>query len=190
MFRCVNCCALARLFASWSRFLWVLLVAILWLEGCGDRTVGDGLERVAPAAPAAKPCGDDCPDGTTCAPIVDEDGSLSFDCVDVHQRYCTPCFADDDCVDRWMPDAKSACISSDDGSGSFCATDCSTHRDCPSGSFCDKLEDGRALCRPESGVCECSAWAIENNASTSCSVTNVFGACSGGRTCVAEGLTD
>ena len=156
--------------------------------GCNERVAGLG---TADPISEAVPCGGDCPEGTTCAPIVDESGELIFQCVDVHLRYCAPCLEDADCIDEWMPDAGSICVTNSDGSGSFCATDCSEHTDCPAGSFCSvREEDGRAVCMPESGVCDCSDWAIENEAITNCSVTNAQGTCGGVRICTEDGLTD
>ena len=167
-------------------FFLLLLSMALGAMACSDRSVGGGLGA---ATPEAQPCGDGCPQGTTCAPIIAEDGTPTFACVDVHLRYCAPCLEDTDCIDPYMPDAGSVCVSWEDGSGSFCATDCSTHSDCPEGAYCNVREDGRAVCMPESGECACSEWAIENEAVTSCSLTNVVGTCQGVRTCTEDGLT-
>ncbi|MEC9465455.1 MAG: hypothetical protein VX834_06710, partial [Myxococcota bacterium] len=109
-------------------FVWVLC-----LTGCGQSRSVDGL---APSVPDAEPCGDGCPAGTSCVPGIDEDGNPSFLCIDVHNRYCAPCLEDADCIDPLQPDARSVCLTQDDGSGSFCATDCTTHTDCPEGAYC------------------------------------------------------
>jgi hypothetical protein len=164
-----------------------LAMLLIFGVGCSDRVAGLG---AATPVSEAVPCGGDCPDGTTCAPIVDDNGELIFQCVDVHLRYCAPCLEDNDCIDDWMPNAGSVCVTYSDGSGSYCATDCSEHSDCPEESYCFvRPEDGRAVCMPDNGLCDCTEWAIDNEATTSCSVTNAQGTCGGVRSCTEDGLT-
>ena len=171
-----------------SRVLTLFLSVFLGAVGCSERTAGLG---EAEPVGEALPCGGDCPDGTTCAPIINSEGDLIFECIDIHLRYCAPCLEDADCIDEWMPEAGSVCVTNSDGTGSFCATDCSQHADCPEGAFCaTREEDGRAVCMPESGLCDCSEWAIDNQALTQCSVSNVHGTCQGVRICTESGLLD
>lgn len=167
-----------------------LVAALLTVAGCNTRPSAGGLQEAELPTPEAEPCGGDCPEGTVCVPIIDEEGTPTFACLDVHLRYCAPCLEDADCVDPFMPDAGSLCVSMEDGSGSYCATDCTEHADCPEGAYCFNREDGRALCMPEALQCECSDWAIENDSVTQCSTVNIYGTCLGKRTCTEEGLTD
>ena len=82
----------------------ILSLLLVCGVGCNERVAGLG---TADPISEAVPCGGECPEGTTCAPIVDENGELIFQCIDVHLRYCAPCLEDADCIDDWMPDAGS-----------------------------------------------------------------------------------
>ena len=170
-------------------YVFCLALCLLVLAGCETRHVGS-LSPVETPVPDAQPCGEGCPDGTVCVPVINDDGEPIFSCIDVHLRYCSPCLEDNDCIDAYMPEAGSLCVGWEDGSGSFCATDCSQHADCPDGAYCKVREDGRAVCMPEGGECSCSQWAIDNEARTRCSTTNTHGTCSGVRVCEPDGLTD
>ncbi|MBT6434309.1 MAG: hypothetical protein HOK28_14520, partial [Deltaproteobacteria bacterium] len=167
-----------------------LVLTLVVVTGCNTRPTTGGLQGVEIPTPEAEPCGGDCPDGTICVPVIDENGEPAFACLDVHLRYCSPCLEDSDCIDPFMPDAGSLCVTREDGSGSYCATDCAEHTDCPEGAYCLEREDGRAVCMPENLNCECSEWATENEMVTQCSTANVNGTCIGQRICNEDGLTE
>ena len=166
-----------------------LLLGMVVATGCNTSPSASGLGQADIPTPEAQPCGGDCPEGTVCVPIIDENGEPTFACLDVHLRYCSPCLEDADCIDPFMPDAGSLCVTREDGSGSYCATDCTEHTDCPEGAYCLEREDGRNVCMPENLNCECSEWAIENEMVTQCSTTNINGTCQGQRLCNEDGLS-
>ena len=125
--------------------LGALLATALAGSGCGGKHAGTNLSETEVTTPDAQPCGDGCPEGTTCVPTVDEDGNPVFKCIDVHIRLCAPCLEDADCNDSLMPDTHSICRPQQDGSGSFCATDCSKHSDCAADDYCSG-NDGCVAC--------------------------------------------
>ena len=164
----------------------LLLTAVL-LSGCGNRVKG---LNVNDNIPDAEPCGSGCEEGFVCVGNTDDPANPFFECVSVHQRFCSPCNEDADCVDQWAPDQGNLCLTFPDGAGSYCATGCLTNADCPENSYCDELESGASVCRPESDECHCSEWAIENQMETECSNTTMQGTCRGIRACTIDGLTD
>ena len=74
------------------------VLSILLVTGCNTRPSAGGLNEVDIPTPEAEPCGGDCPEGTVCVPIIDEEGTPTFACMDVHLRYCSPCLEDADCI--------------------------------------------------------------------------------------------
>ena len=138
-------------------------------------------------------CVDSCPMGYTCKPVGGEGEDVSFVCVYKHLRYCYPCNEDGECGHPLVPSLDNRCLPVDEISGSFCATDCVSDEECPTGSRCALVGEGDAavqLCTPDETTCSCSEGAVNLGASTSCTLTNDSGSCQGQRTCIAAGLTD
>jgi hypothetical protein len=120
-------------------------------------------------------------------------GDLTYVCVYQHFTYCSPCIVNDDCKSPLIQSSDNRCVARDDNSGSFCGTSCGTNADCPEGGQCDAVVidgESRNLCLPTSGVCECSEFAINSGATTTCLSDNPDGACEGLRTCTAAGLSE
>ena len=139
-----------------------------------------------------KNCTDACPDGWSCRSVAGPGGDPAFICVYEHLTYCRPCNAPSDCVHPIISGQDHACVAQLDGSGSFCGTEC-TPGSCPPSAQCTTVtlpDDGTLdVCQPVGAECTCSARAIEQSASTTCSVQNAFGTCQGARMCAADGLT-
>ena len=177
-----------RLSKITQHIIWLsFMVLMASLAACGQ---SKGLGNTEFPTPEAEPCGEGCDEGFSCVPGIDENGDPAFLCVNVHIRFCAPCMEDSDCIDPLMPDAQSVCMASENGQGSFCATDCAEHADCPEGAYCGTIEEGdRNVCLSEAGECECSTWAIENAGVTQCATSNTHGSCAGIRECTEDGLT-
>ena len=166
----------------------LILTIVVLMAACESRTSGS-LGYVEPDTPDAQPCGEGCPEGQTCVPNLDVDGVAEFICLDNAVAYCAPCSNDDDCYDDRLLNINPVCVPSLDGSGSYCATPCSTDNECPSGAHCELFSDGSSACLPDDGGCECSEWATERGAITECSISNAEGSCSGERSCGIDGLS-
>ena len=139
--------------------------------------------------PEAQPCGGECPENYTCAPVINDEGEPEFACL--------PLTFDIAHLALRIPTAKIQAFQSPCGvrlwrrrEGSFCSTGCEDNTQCPVGSYCAPNDDGGSYCQPESGACECSEWAIENGATTTCLIANGEGTCQGSRTCTDEGLSE
>ena len=80
------------------------------------------------------------------------------------------------------------CVSYGDG-GSFCGIECDAifpyDGQCPPAYEC---MDGQ--CISQSGTCDCPAYHVKLQASTTCKVSNEHGICEGTRMCTDEGLSD
>ena len=137
----------------------------------------------------SKPCDEACPIGWLCQGVTSADADLTFVCVSQHERLCLPCNQNSDCGQD--VGSTSLCVSGE--SGSFCGSGCDDETPCPDGFVCAEEDHSgggsTTQCVPEGGVCECSEHAMNLGLSTSCSVANEFGACSGVRTCAPGGLT-
>ena len=147
----------------------LILTVVVLLAACESRTSGS-LGYVEPDTPDAQPCGEGCPEGQTCVPNLDEGGVAEFICLDNTVAYCAPCSDDLDCYDDRLVNINPVCVPSPDGSGSFCATPCSSDDACPTGAHCELFSDGSSACLPDDGTCGCSDWAIERGAITECSI--------------------
>jgi hypothetical protein len=137
-------------------------------------------------------CESECPLGWSCKPIGGG-GDVSFICVYQHLTWCSPCRNDADCRDALSGGLAHRCIPGAANEGSFCGTACATDLECPDGSTCEDTTLGDEtvpLCRPTSGVCECSFHATLVGASTDCSNANDAGTCDGVRRCDTGGLTE
>ncbi len=142
-------------------------------------------------------CEDACPSAWSCRPVGSPGGDVTYICIYDHSAYCAPCDDESDCVDPIAPTADNRCMAAGDGLGSYCATACRDDAECPVGSACELVSDDgeeSSVCRPvptegdPAPVCDCSPWAINRAASTSCSATNPFGTCDGRRACGDDGL--
>ncbi|MGM0575421.1 MAG: MopE-related protein [Myxococcota bacterium] len=137
-------------------------------------------------------CSAECPAGFSCRPVGGSGGDPTFICIYDHVPLCRPCEQDGDCAHPLASGGDNRCVPHEDGSGSFCATACSDGGECPPGSACEDVALGDevvSLCRPADGACECSSRAIEEAASTTCSISNDHGTCAGRRACSEDGLT-
>lgn len=96
-------------------------------------------------------CTNDCEDGYTCRLLVNSGGDAVSLCVPDTDVLCRACEEHTDCGDL-----SHRCLEQDNGT--FCATDCSDDRQCPSGHGCNihTEDDGseRWLCEPLLGVCQ------------------------------------
>ncbi len=102
-------------------------------------------------------CNDDCPADYGCFGVIGsvDANQVSNVCVPTSNQLCTPCQHDSECTligqDLCLPDALG---------DKFCARDCSTVVDCPTGYTCDALTvNGTSVkqCLPNSGACDCVA---------------------------------
>jgi len=144
-----------------------------------------------------KTCDNECPSGFSCRPISGSGADVSFICVYDHTVYCAPCDDASDCVDPLAVNEGTRCVSAGEGLGSYCATPCKADAECPIGSACEVVSDAdgeSSVCRPApiegdpAPLCECSWWAQERRASTTCATSNPRGTCDGRRTCGDDGL--
>ena len=128
----------------------------------------------------------DCPDGFECVPSAFQDKDPV--CVPMHARLCMPCFGDGDCGLQG-----NRCVLFGD-EGSFCGGKCNAEVSCPAGFACEAAPTAGGLevnqCVPSQGACECSPLGVKLGASTVCSASNEFGACTGQRDCLDDGLTE
>jgi hypothetical protein len=141
-----------------------------------------------------KGCVEDCPEGWACVQDQQALPDVIYICLPQNVYLCNPCNSNDECH---SPYAKSSdlCVSHGDN-GSFCAVDCGSSGDCPSGYVCAEVitETGTTAhqCVPSGagGECECSPKAIAQGASTECKKINGYGECDGERVCGPNGLTE
>ena len=136
-------------------------------------------------------CVDECPDGWVCRQLLAATGSdQAFICQPRFAALCDPCSTHADCV--YEAGSQGALCIDKGPSGRFCGAPCSPTLGCPAGYSCQGVADGegQSQCVPDSGVCECSALAIQQAKSTPCYQAGPDGAqCKGTRTCDAGGLT-
>ncbi len=96
-------------------------------------------------------CTNDCEGGYTCRLLVNSGGDAVSLCVPDAEVLCRACEQHTDCGDL-----SHRCLEQDNGT--FCATDCSDNRQCPSGHGCNIHTDSdggeRWLCEPLLGVCQ------------------------------------
>ena len=129
----------------------------------------------------------DCPEGWVCEQ-VSVGGERVYGCVFPFPTLCQPCRADAECRPPWASDDRPYACIAHGPDGSFCGAPCATAGDCPAGYACDPVGEGDAAvlqCRPEDGVCACTAKFADNGYLTACHRTNAFGTCGGLRTCDA-----
>jgi len=130
----------------------------------------------------------DCPSGWQCSQFGDSGDDMLYLCIPEELYLCVPCESNSDCM---PPDVSTGakCVSWG-AEGAFCGIDCDSDWDCPDNYWCKELQSGMQ-CVPIPGqICACSQFAIDVQASTSCSVSNEYGACYGQRACTWWGLSE
>jgi hypothetical protein len=134
-------------------------------------------------------CESACPDGFVCRPQLA--GDVTFICLPKWLYLCSPCNVASDCTQS-ASDVGHFCI--DYGAeGKFCGGECKSDGRCPNGYSCKNVPVGGGVidkqCVPDSSACECSPLSVQLQLDTTCTVTNDFGSCRGGRICSPNGLT-
>jgi hypothetical protein len=133
------------------------------------------------------PCGAGCPTGSYCSTI-----SGNTLCAPDVGNECARCAGSIDC-----PMPTDQCVTSPLGD-KFCARDCTTMGDCPSGFDCVDAAGypavttpagdagaGPRICVPTAGG-SCACDSKRDGVTRTCSVTNSFGTCSGSEKCNAS----
>jgi hypothetical protein len=123
-------------------------------------------------------CIDACPEGWTCSSVNTVEGGDAVICLPLLMDLCKPCANADDCG---FSDAE--CVDYGE-QGRYCGVSCVDDATCPAGYECNQGQ-----CRRTRGECECSQKAIDENATTTCTIANEHGACTGERQCNPGGLT-
>jgi hypothetical protein len=137
-----------------------------------------------------KDCGT-CPDGWSCRPLDNDQGDPAYLCLPRWLHICDPCAIAADCGQN---DADSGHYCIDYGAeGHFCGGECESDGKCPTGFSCVEVPVGGAVyerqCVPDSGACECSTLAKEQQLVTTCTVMSEgVGSCHGNRQCTVDGL--
>jgi hypothetical protein len=136
-------------------------------------------------------CVTSCPEGFLCQNVSAAGTDPVYICVAPYLELCKPCDGDGDCSD--FAGSANRCVSYG-AEGGFCGTPCTTGGACPEGYLCSDVQTvaGKDVeqCIPSGGVCECSAYFVQQGFSTACSLTTPEGTCKGRRACTAEGLGD
>ena len=139
-------------------------------------------------------CDDVCPTGFQCVFYGAGGPDPTHLCVDHDIDLCSPCLDVSDCSTLLAGQSNLCLQAADPSDGSFCGRRCEEGDPaCPSGFECvviDGVEPGQdQQCVPaDAAVCECSPWATEIQAATTCEVVNPHGACPGTRGCAGSGL--
>ncbi len=131
-------------------------------------------------------CSSECPEDWVCTETSafersEPGSSVTHVCMPRFLTLCAPCQSDADCADEQSGEI-SRCQQLGD-EGSFCATECGSG--CKEGYSCQDEH-----CVPDSGQCECSTYAIEAQASTTCTSIGALGECEGTRSCSEAGLSE
>ena len=138
----------------------------------------------------SKTCEESCPLGWECRQLVK--GDPVFICLPRWLHLCDPCETTTDCVQD-ESDTGHYCLDRGEH-GRFCGGKCESDGKCPTGYSCQDVPvNGESIakqCVPDSGVCACSALAVDLQLQTTCSAGNAFGVCPGTRTCSETGLSD
>ncbi|MFT5430431.1 MAG: hypothetical protein ACI9OJ_001105, partial [Myxococcota bacterium] len=142
----------------------------------------DWCVETADGKTCTRTCIDSCPNGWLCGSVSNTGQDVTYICLPQFTTLCMPCHSDSDCSVAGSSSAGS-CLSYGEA-GSYCGTACEEADDCPGGYACDLGQ-----CRIESGECGCSWKAIKEAASTSCTLSNEFGTCTGQRGCLSKTLS-
>jgi hypothetical protein len=140
-----------------------------------------------------KTCEDDCPSGWSCNSI-NGGGDVTYICVPDFLNLCRPCHTSADCAESSLGlfDTQDLCVQVGD-EGTFCGGNCESGT-CPAGYSCADVEqesgDVARQCLPDSGICECNAWAVASEATTPCALAGELGTCQGVRSCASGTLSD
>jgi hypothetical protein len=138
----------------------------------------------------AATCEVECAPGLSCQHSANPAGDPVFLCLDRHIHLCSPCLTASDCKHPQALASADRCLpAADPAAGNFCATACFDDADCPPTAVCEASDDGKRYCRPASGECACSPFAIQRSATTLCERANAAGTCMGHRTCTGDGLS-
>jgi len=137
-------------------------------------------------------CVEECPAGWGCEQVQTAPDPV-FVCLPFHANLCLPCNDDKECGAN-LEHGKGFCL--DFGAeGRYCGGHCEPGAtSCPQGYACQETTIGSGAskfqCLPNSGMCTCSAKAIEQGLKTSCYVENEAGQCFGSRWCKEDGLSE
>ncbi len=137
-------------------------------------------------------CSGNCETGFTCQQVTTHGGDTIFACVPKYKHICDPCNANKDCNDGG--DNTNVCIPYG-ASGSFCGATCDEIlQDCPKGYSCDVVLNPATGAKvhqcQHQGICDCSQAAENLQLSTTCSIKNAYGTCTGVRACGIGGLAE
>ncbi|MCO4759913.1 MAG: hypothetical protein KC502_00285 [Myxococcales bacterium] len=137
-------------------------------------------------------CEENCPNGFSCAEKKTSGGDIIYLCLPKFLYLCDPCTENKDCNDG--DKSGNVCVSFGN-SGSYCGIACDEVKpDCPGNYSCQQVVDPKTglssnQCVREAGICQCSQRAIELGLKTSCTNKNLYGSCTGDRSCEAGGLS-
>ncbi len=136
-------------------------------------------------------CIDECPFGWRCrlyGPSLPDEIHV---CVPTDVDLCRPCETNVDCFTDGT-DAGQACVSYGPD-GNFCGSPCELDEECAQGYLCQAATDvaGSSVtqCVRSGGDCPCKQRFVDAGAATLCYNENIYGLCSGERSCVGAGLT-
>lgn len=123
-----------------------------------------------------------CRADETCVQATAAAGDVFSVCASRFASLCAPCKTDADCrqgIFAGLP----MCVEAGDA-GSYCTGACDDQTLCPAGFDC-KGSPGR--CRPTSGSCACTPWAVAHASTTDCKSSNAAGTCGAPRICSSPG---
>ena len=134
-------------------------------------------------------CQEECPVGWSCQQVAGTAPDIVYVCVSDHANLCKPCSSSAQCQSTGADDV---CV--DYGTeGAFCGGACQGEGECPWGFSCKTVltvdEVELKQCMADAGVCPCTDSSVAKGLWTPCANENEFGACSGKRVCLAEGLS-
>jgi len=136
-------------------------------------------------------CVEDCPHGWSCTQVPWAAPDVLFVCLSAYETLCKPCSSSDDCLGPGGTPGV-FCVSYGPG-GSFCGGACGQDDECPQGYSCQQVETTEQAtlqqCIADAGECTCTDKSIAMHLATPCEASNEFGACSGERTCLEDGLS-
>jgi len=165
-------------------------------KGSGEPCLEDSECEIGLCVPSpagnvcATACNGSCPTDWVCRAAPADSGLSIQVCLHKLGTHCWPCTEHEQCTDRGG-DPLAKCVTQHVTLGWFCALDCSNFKACPPGFACLPGEGpGKNTfyekCLPANFHCPCNEAAKELDLSSPCGL----GACSGERTCEADGLTD